>query len=268
MSDTLAEICAKKYEHIAQQKQRISEKEIIQKAQSAEPVRGFKNALLKKQSAGKPGLIAELKKASPSRGLIRAGFEPATLAKAYEAGGAACLSVLTDTPYFQGRDEYLAQARGAVSLPALRKDFMLEPYQIYESRALGADCILLIMAALSDTQASELESIASGLGMDVLVEVHNMPELERALRINPQNDGKILGINNRDLKSLKVDIATTEALAPKAGDALLVCESGIRTHEDVARMGRVGVSTFLVGESLMNQADVTRATKALLGDAA
>ncbi|NBX04054.1 MAG: indole-3-glycerol phosphate synthase TrpC [Alphaproteobacteria bacterium] len=266
MTDTLAEICAKKREHIAAQKLRVSAPDIHAKAADASPTRGFKNALLKKQAAHKVGLIAELKKASPSRGLIRANFEPATLAKAYEKGGAACLSVLTDAPYFQGDDAYLAQARGAVALPILRKDFMLEPYQIFESRALGADCILLIMAALSDAEASELEAIATELKMDVLVEVHNAEELERALAINPQNSGKILGINNRNLKTLKVDIATTEELAPMAANYLLVCESGIKTNDDVQRMGRAGVSTFLVGESLMAQSDVALATRQLLGE--
>lgn len=268
MSDTLKEICERKREHIAGQRTRISEASLHEQAKAASPVRGFKKALLAKQAAGKPALIAELKKASPSRGLIRADFSPAVLAKAYERGGAACLSVLTDTPYFQGEDAYLLHAREAVALPVLRKDFMLEPYQIYESRALGADCILLIMAALSDAQAQELEQLCVELGMDTLVEVHDEAELERALRIFPPREGKILGVNNRDLKTLKVDIATTERLAALAGDALLVCESGIKTHADIVRMGRAGVSCFLVGESLMLQDDVTKATLTLLGESA
>ncbi len=266
MSDTLAEICAKKREHVAAQKNTISFAEIERRAANAAPAREFKNALLAKKHAGKVGLIAELKKASPSRGLIRAVFDPATLAKSYEQGGAACLSVLTDVPYFQGADEYLEQARSAVSLPALRKDFMLEPYQIFESRALGADCILLIMAALSDAEASELERLATNLGMDVLVEVHDAEEMERALTLNPTNPNKILGINNRNLKTLIVDIATTEQLAPMAASHLLVCESGIKSNADVQRMAASGVSTFLVGESLMLQPDVTLATRTLLGE--
>jgi indole-3-glycerol phosphate synthase len=265
MNDTLLEICTRKREHIAQQKTLINEDIIRGRALEASPVRGFKKALIKKQQAGKIGLIAELKKASPSRGLIRPDFDPSTLAKAYEDGGAACLSVLTDAPYFQGDDAYLAQARNAVSLPVLRKDFMLDTYQIYESRALGADCILLIMAALTDAEAEELENTARELNMDVLVEVHSAQELQRAIRINPHNEGKILGVNNRDLKTLKVDIAMTEMLAPIAGDELLVCESGIKTHDDVQRMWRAGVSCFLVGESLMLQTDVTHATRTLLG---
>ena len=268
MTDTLAEICAKKREHIAKQRTLVSEKQIIERAKFGSPVRGFKNALLRKQAAGKPGLIAELKKASPSRGLIRPDFDPATLAKAYEKGGAACLSVLTDTPYFQGKDAYLSQARSAVKLPVLRKDFMLDPYQVYESRALGADCILLIMAALTDAEATKLEQLAAELKMDVLVEVHNSSEMKRALGINPHHKGKILGINNRDLKSLKVDIATTEKLAPMAKKNLSVCESGIKTHDDILRMKRAGVTTFLVGESLMAQENVELATRQLLGEAA
>jgi indole-3-glycerol phosphate synthase len=268
MSDTLKEICERKREHIAGQRARISETTLREQAKAAPPVRGFKKALLAKQAVDKPALIAELKKASPSRGLIRPDFSPATLARAYEKGGAACLSVLTDTPYFQGEDAYLLQAREAVALPILRKDFMLEPYQLYESRALGADCILLIMAALSDAQAGELEQLSGELGMDTLIEVHNEAELERALRIAPPTAGRILGVNNRDLRTLKVDIATTERLSALAGDALLVCESGIKTHADITRMGRVGVSCFLVGESLMLQDDVTKATLTLLGESA
>lgn len=257
MTNTLAEICDQKRKHIARKKARVSQAELLEKQVSAP--RGFKKAL----QAKKIGLIAEIKKASPSKGIIRADFHPTELAKAYEKGGAACLSVLTDEPYFQGRDEYLMQAREATRLPVLRKDFMLEPYQIIESRALGADCVLLIMAALSDVQAKELYDAAQKLGMDILVEVHNQPELERALaHLNPD----MVGINNRNLKTLEVDISTTEKLAKNLPRSILaVCESGIATHADVVRMQKAGISCFLVGESLMQQADVEQATKHLLG---
>lgn len=228
--------------------------------------RGFKAALEKKIKAGAFALIAEIKKASPSKGVIRADFDPATLAKAYEQGGAACLSVLTDEPYFQGKDVYLPQARENVALPVLRKDFILDPYQIYESRALGADCILLIMAALNETEAETLEQLATELGMDVLVEVHDESELQRALCINPNNPAKIMGVNNRNLKTLAVDLATSEVLAKKIPDSMLrVCESGIETHGDMLRMKQSGYQCFLVGESLMKQSNVAQATQNLLG---
>lgn len=262
MSDTLAEICAKKREHIARQKQRMPQGAIYERALYATPPRGFHSALKKRAHDGSIGLIAEIKKASPSKGVIRADFEPASLAKAYAEGGATCLSVLTDEPYFQGADAYLLDARAAVNLPVLRKDFMLDPYQILESRSLGADCILLIMAALSDEQAKELEATARELGMDVLVEVHDQTETERALN---HLSSKLIGINNRNLKTLAVDLATSEQLRPliPAGYTV-VCESGIATPADITRMRAIDIHCFLVGESLMREGDVATATKRLL----
>ena len=229
----------------------------------AEPTRGFRDALSRAAATGY-GLIAEIKKASPSKGLIREDFDPAGLAAAYAAGGASCLSVLTHTPYFQGRDRDLAAARRAADCPILRKDFMLDPYQVFEAREMGADCILLIMAAVDDDAARALEDTAEGLGLDVLIEVHDEVELDRAARLR----SRLIGINNRDLATLSVDLATTERLAGRMpGDALAVSESGLSAPADLDRMAAAGVRCFLIGEALMRQDDVAAATRDLMGAA-
>jgi molybdenum cofactor biosynthesis protein MoaC len=261
MADVLAEICARKREYIAQREATLSEATLQARAADAAPVRPFATALERAVTLGKYGLITEIKKASPSRGLIRADFDPAALARAYEAGGATCLSVLTDAPYFQGSGDDLTAARAACTLPVLRKDFIVDPYQVVESRALGADCILLIVAALDDALARDLAAAARELGLDVLVEVHDRGELDRALRL----DVKLIGINNRDLKTLKVDLHTTEELAPLVPPGrLIVGESGISDPGDLDRLAAAGARCFLVGESLMRAGDVAAATRRLL----
>ncbi len=261
MSDKLGEICARTARDVAARKSAHPRAAVEESARAAPPTRGFRSALAAKAESDSLGLIAEIKKASPSAGLIRAEFDPPALAKAYAAGGATCLSVLTDAPYFQGRDQDLMAARGAVTLPVLRKDFMVDPYQIPESRAMGADCVLLILAVLDDGLARELAASARDWDCDVLVEVHDEAELERAARL----DTGLIGINNRDLKTLKIDLAVTERLAPLAPDnAVLVSESGISGPQDVTRMAAAGPRCFLIGESLMRAPDPTAAARAML----
>ncbi len=252
MSDILDTILARKHQEVAQRSQIRSLDSVRARAEAQPPTRGFVDALKRRHAAGEAAVIAEIKKASPSKGLIRKDFDPAAIARSYEAGGAACLSVLTDVDFFQGSNRYLGEARSACSLPALRKDFIVDPYQVYEARMIGADCILLIVAALEDGPMIEMANLAHELGMDVLMEVHDIDELERAL----QTDCELIGINNRNLRTFEVSLETSiELKAVMPPDRITITESGIATSADVARMREAGIETFLIGESFMREAD-------------
>ena len=261
VSDILTQISAYKRTEIADAKTKISESTLIDQAKESDPPRGFASSILHKRSTNDIALIAEIKRASPSKGVIRPDFDPAQLAQQYEQGGATCLSVLTDTPSFQGSLAHLTSARSSTSLPCLRKDFMLDPYQVYESRVAGADCILIIMAAVTDEEASALEETARSLSMDVLIETHNTSELDRALNLN----SKLIGINNRDLQTFKTDLSITRDLSPSVPDErIIVSESGFSESQQLQEMNKHGIGTFLIGESLMRHADVCQATKNIL----
>ncbi|VBB68683.1 Indole-3-glycerol phosphate synthase [invertebrate metagenome] len=260
MSDLLARICATKREHIATRRAAVSLSTLMRQAKMTAIPRGFAAALNRVVYTRGSALITEIKKASPSVGVIRTDFDPSALAKEYATGGAACLSVLTDGPYFQGDDAFVLQARTAVDLPILRKEFFLDPYQVVESRIIGADAILIILAAVSDSQAVELESAAGEFDLDVLVEVHNEKDLSRAMNLN----SRLLGINNRNLMTMRVDITVSERLAALVPvDRVLVAESGLSQPADLARLARVGIRRFLIGESLMRSKNVSKATRAL-----
>ena len=258
----LEKIVARKFEEVAARRAQVSLAEVEAAARSADAPRGFARALLEQAARKQPAVIAEIKKASPSKGVLRADFVPADIARSYEAGGATCLSVLTDIDFFQGADQYLQQARAACALPVIRKDFMVDPWQCAEARAMGADAILIIVAALDDSAMAEIEAAATEHGMDVLVEVHDEAEVERAARVL---HSRLIGVNNRDLKTFTTSLSVTERLAPLMPEGtLIVGESGINSHADCQRLEAAGVRTFLVGESLMRQDDVAAATRALL----
>jgi indole-3-glycerol phosphate synthase len=259
--NVLDDICARKRADVARRRRAVPEAKLLAGLGEAPPARAFAEALARHLAEGRFGLIAEIKKASPSAGLIRPDFDPPRLAKAYESGGASCLSILTDMPFFQGSDDDLVAARAATALPVLRKDFILDPYQVVESRHIGADCILLILAVLSDASACELAAAATELGLDVLAEVHDAAELDHALQLGV----RLVGINNRDLKTLEVDLGVAERLAPEVPpDRIIVAESGVRSPEDLKRLAAAGIRAFLVGETLVRQKDVAAATRHLL----